>query len=91
MILKFFGIDSQSHQKHEDDNADLGERIQKTQARGWKQVSGDTGCNPAEQGRPQQNASKHFTHDPGLPELAKQTACQPAHRQNYRELQNEFE
>jgi len=91
LTLQFFGIDSQTHQEHEDHNADLAQRIQEAQAGRWKQVGRSARRQPSQQRRPQQNAGEHFTHDARLPKLAEEAAHQAANAKNHRNLQNQYE
>jgi len=85
-FLQFTGVDFEPHQEHEDDHANLAQRIQESQARCRKQIRGKVWRKPAEQRWPQHNAGKHFSDDPRLLKFSEECARQTARSQNHRNL-----
>src|SRR5690242_18179354 len=89
VLSKLSWVDTQTYQKHEENQTDLAQCIQVLQASQWEQRCHDAWCHQSEQGRAQHDASKHFSYDLGLANSMEYRAEYSCRKHNDCELYNQ--
>jgi len=89
MVTQALDVEGSPDDEHEEDQTDLAQRFQVTEARLRKQRCRERGRQPSEERRSQNHAGHHFAYDCRLADPAEDRRCKTSRGEDDEDLQNQ--